>query len=83
MKDQKYQELLESMDYAWDNDPDEPEFICVYHYGKRILRMYIEDAIQNMGRKRTMKIVHELDRCDYIKDWQKEKFEEVTDILKK
>lgn len=82
MKDKKYQILLESIEYTWDNDPNEPQFICVYHYGKKIMRMYLEEAIQGMGRKRTLDLVRNLDRCDYIKDWQKEKQEEIIEILK-
>lgn len=76
-------EFLKTLEYAWDHDPEDHAYICIYHYGERIMRIYGEEVIQCLGRKFTMNLVRELDKCDYIKDWQKEKYEEVTDILKK
>jgi hypothetical protein len=70
-------------EYHWDIDPKDPENVVIYHYGKRIMGIYMGEAIQSMGRNRTMEIVRELDSCEYIKPWQKEKYEEVVDILKK
>ncbi len=69
--------------YHWDLDPQDPEKIVVYNSGKRIMGIYIGEAIQGMGRKRTMSIVKELDDCGYITSWQKEKREEIIDILTK
>lgn len=76
-------EIITKMEYAWEIHPTDNECIAIYHYGKQVMKIYMGDAIQAVGRKFTMKAVRALDECDYIKSWQKEKFEEVTDILKK
>ena len=70
-------------EYSWNTDPNDAENIAIYHHGKKVMSLYMGEAIQGMGRKLTMNIVRDLDSCHYIKSWQQEKHEEVIDILKK
>jgi hypothetical protein len=70
-------------EYYWDIDPNDASCVVIYNYGKKVMSLYMGEAIQGMGRKLTMDIVRDLDSCHYIKSWQQEKHEEVIDILKK
>jgi hypothetical protein len=70
-------------EYSWDIDPNDASMVVIYNCGKKIMSLYLGEAIQGMGRKLTMDIVRDLDNCTYIKSWQQEKHEEVIDILKK
>lgn len=33
-------------EYHWDINPKDPENIVIYHYGKRIMGIYMGEAIQ-------------------------------------
>lgn len=79
---QTIEEFIKTLEYTWNVDTND-QCIIVYNFGEIIMKISMGEAIQAVGRKFTMETIRDLDSCAYIKEWQKEKFEEVTDILKK
>ena len=68
--------------FSWTNNEKDPMILDITHQGNLIMRLSIQEAIQYAGRKNILNAVKELDNSSWIDDWQKEKHDEIIDILK-
>jgi len=63
-------------DLSWDNDPNKPDIINIMYKGKRVMGIYIGEAMQGAGQDTIHKIVHDMDNTPwrlsgYGHDWEK------------
>lgn len=68
--------------FSWTNNEKDPMILDITFQGNLIMRLSIQEAIQYAGRKNVLQAVKELDNSPWIDDWQKEKHQELIDILK-
>jgi len=57
------------MEYSWDLDKDDPMIINVFHYGQKVMSLFIGEAMEAAGRKHIMKHVHECDSTPWLRNW--------------
>lgn len=67
---------------SWGMSPDDPMIIVINYDGKRIMSLFLGEAMESAGRKAIMKHVRECDRSHWLSKWHDDKMDQEIDILK-
>ncbi len=67
--------------YTWAIDDDEPMIMVIKHYGATVMRIFLGEAIESMGRESVMRHVRECDRSPWLKQWRESAEKEMLEKL--
>ena len=63
------QEYMKTLEFCWDQDPEDPMVFVVYNFGKPVLRMFIGEAMELAGRNNVMRHIAECEKSPWITTW--------------
>jgi hypothetical protein len=58
-------------DYSWDLDKKDPMVIVIFCNGKRVMSLFLGEAMESAGREEIMKHVAEIENSPWIRTWHK------------
>jgi len=61
------------MEYSWDLDENDPMIINVFHNGKKVMCLFIGEAMESAGREAIMEHVRVCDSTPWLKNWHRQK----------
>ena len=59
-------------EYSWDMDGNDPTQINIFHNNKKVMSLYLGEAMLAAGRKQVMKIVNECDNTPWLLHWKED-----------
>ena len=70
-------------EFAWNVHPTNRMSIVIYHWSKPVMHFSMHEALESCSRKEILKHVEECDNTPWLHHWQKEKYDELIEILTK
>ena len=57
-------------EYSWDIDEADPTIINIFHNKTKVMKIYIGEAMEAIGRQRIMNIVDNCDNSPWLLYWK-------------
>ena len=73
---------MNSNNLSWDLSETDPMIIVIKYEGKKVMSLFMGEAMESAGRKAIMKHVRECDRSPWLHKWHDDKMDQEIEILK-
>lgn len=57
------------MEYSWDLDEEDPMVINVFHHGRKVMSLFMGEAMESAGRVAVMNHVAAIESTPWIRGW--------------
>ena len=70
-------------EWAWNTHPTDPMRIVIYHWSQPVMSLFLGEAMESAGYHAVMQHVEECNSTPWLRRWQKERGQAITDALTK